>query len=128
MQNIIVYLLGLRFTYYLNNHKKHETVILEKNCTISKSKKLENELNRTPNETCYFENMQYFNIGYKILPTPFQCYSSYRLLNVVRYGGEIQCLKYLLCDILKYSLYLRPPGDCYCKQILIHYASDHLSK
>ena len=41
----------------------------------------------------------------KILPTPFQYYSSYRLLNVVRYGGKIQCLNYLLCDILKHSLY-----------------------
>ena len=59
-------------------------VILEKNRTISKSKKLENELIRTSNETWYFEIMQYFNIRYKILPTPFQYYSSYRLLNVVR--------------------------------------------
>ena len=88
-----------------------------KNRTISKSKKLENELIRTSNETCYFENMQYFNIRYKILPTPFQYYSSYRLLNVVHNGGEIQCLNYLLCDILKHSLYLRPPGNSYCKQI-----------
>ena len=95
---------------------------------MSKSKKLENELIRTSNETCQFENMQYLNIGYKFLPTPLQYYSSNRLLNVVRYGGEIQCLNYLLCDILKHSLYLRSPGDCYCKQILIHYASDHLSK
>ena len=89
---------------------------------------MENELIRTSNEKCYFENMQYFNIRYKILPTPFQYFSSYRLLNVVPYGGEIQCLNHLLCDILKHSLYLRPPGDCYCKQILIHYASDHLSE
>ena len=110
-------------------NQNDKTVILEKNRTISKSKTLENELIRTSNETCYFENMQYFNIRYKILPTPFQYfYSSYRLLNVVRYGGEIQCLNYLLCDILKHPLYLRPPGDCYCKQILIHYASDHLSE
>ena len=26
-------------------------------------------------------------------------------MNVVRYGGKIQCLNYLLCDILKHSLY-----------------------
>ena len=58
------------------------------------------KLIRTSNQTCYFKNMQYFNIRYKILPTPFQYYSSYRLLNVVRYGGKIQCLNYLLCDIL----------------------------
>ena len=89
---------------------------------------LENELIRTSNETCYFENMQYFNIRYKILPTPFQYYPSYMLLKVVRSGGEIQCLNYLLWGILKHSLYLRPPGDCYCKQILIHFASDHLSE
>ena len=96
-------------------------MILEKNRTISNSKKLKNEFIRTSNETCYFENMQYFNIRYKILPTPFQYYSSYRLLNVIRCGGEIQCLNFLLCDILKHSLYLQPPGDFYCKQILIHY-------
>ena len=48
----------------------------------------------------FFENMQYFNIRYKILLTPFQYYLSYRLLNVVRYGGEIQCLNYLLCEYL----------------------------
>ena len=80
------------------------------------------------NETCYFENMQYFNIRYKILPTPFQYYSSNRLLKVVCYGGKIQCFNYFLCDILKHSLYLLPPGDCYCKEVLIHYASDHLSE
>ena len=78
---------------YVNNwvgdvkaNPKDFTVILEKNRTISKSKKLENELVRTSNETCYFKSMQYFNIRYKILPTPFQYNSSYRLLNVVRYG------------------------------------------
>ena len=102
-------------------------MILEKNVQFQNKKKVENELIRTLNETSYFENMQYFNIRYKILPTPFQYYSSYRLLNMVCYGGEI-CLNYLLCEILKHSLYLRPPGDCYCKQILIHYASDHLSE
>ena len=102
-------------------------MILEKIVQFQ-NQKLENELIRTSNKTCYFKNMQYFNIRYKILPTPFQYYSSYRLLNVVRYGGEIQCLNYLLCDILKHSLYLRPPGDCYCKQILIQNASGHLSE
>ena len=71
--------------------KKWRPVILEKIIQFQNQKKLENELIRTSNDTCYFENMQYFNIRYKILPTPFQYYSSYRLLNVVRYGGEIQC-------------------------------------
>ena len=63
-------------------------MILEKIVQFQ-NRKLENELIRTSNETCYFENMQYFNIRYKILPTPFQYYSSYRLLNVVSYGGEV---------------------------------------
>ena len=93
------------FNFLSNDREIFRPVILEKNRTISISKKLENDLIRTSNQTCYFKNMQYFNIRYKILPTPFQYYSSYRLLNVVRYGGKIQCLNYLLCDILKHSLY-----------------------
>ena len=64
----------------------------------------------------------------KVYPHHFSIIRVYRLFNVFRYGGEIQCLNYLLCDILKHSLYLRPPGDFYSKQILIHYASDHLSE
>ena len=55
------------------------TVILEKIVQFQNKKKLENELIRTSNKTCYFENMQYFNIRYKILRTPFQHYSSYML-------------------------------------------------
>ena len=44
-----------------------------------KSEKLEEELNKT----CSFENAQYCNTRNKILPTPFQWYSSYGLLNVL---------------------------------------------
>ena len=53
-------------------HCRLVTVILEKNRTILKWKKVKNELYKTPNVTCLFESVQYFNTGFKILPTPFQ--------------------------------------------------------
>ena len=56
---------------------------VRKNRTISKAKQLKDELNKTSKETCSFENVQYFNTRYKILPTPFQWYSSYMQLNVL---------------------------------------------